>query len=346
MALVNQNDRDIYYTNVEGDRTRPDRTAPSQGTPPRGQSTPSAGTDDPVFGDTAHGGVRDQRDATPETDTHSLDPSELTTNNMETFVHAMTHPMPYGQPDKQGSIPGLGAGPLEHDEIMDMYNSMTDTFAEHPEWGDLESFGEDKFMALAMVAANGGMGEDFDLESYMGMSEADRDTALANGIANWIDDPQASGKETLTANIGVESMLGTQGGVRDILNIQSIDVLFGYEDDIHANTFFDQNLKADTLLAMDQILENLQEQGEITEDQYFDACASYDARMMNMAWCGNASPRRTPCVPTGTRIIPTWSRTTCCAIFAAICRPTMSRAPRSTNPGIPTSTSSRSITRT
>ena len=128
------------------------------------------------------------------------------------------------------------------------------------------------------------------IQGYRELNEADKTTFLVDKMGQWMDDPDAAGKDTLTANMGVQSMLGgsfREGRTMDVLGIQSVDVLLGSNVDNHVNAFYANNLTGESIAAMDEMLANLQEAGKISEDQYFDAADKYDGKTMTMVAMGN-----------------------------------------------------------
>ena len=216
--------------------------------------------------------VRDERDEVkPVYDTHSFDTVDLSADDVDVIIRDALYPM--------------GDGETVNDDVVREFSSkLINDFGE-----DHAYISENNIQMLALLQENGHLSED-ELRAYVEGSNAERLNIMKTSITNWLDDPNAGGKDTLVANMCVESMLGadlTGNNAVRALEIQSSDILFGSTKDGHINTFFYNGLKGDTLYAANNILENMYAKGDITEDQYFEACESWESKMMSMAACGN-----------------------------------------------------------
>ena len=216
----------------------------------------------------------DVHEVLPDYDTYSFKEVELTENDINTLIHDSLYVM--GE-DKEAVT--------EPEVYREFVNELKE--AQGPD--KVEEISEDNLKMLSILKDNDMLSQE-ELDAYMEGSEEERLEIMKANLTDWLDDPNATGKDTLVANLGVQSMLGDaiEGNTSlKALEIQSIDVLFGSTEDGHVNTFFYNGINGDALYEMNNILENMYENGDIDEDQYLDACESWEAKMMTMASFGN-----------------------------------------------------------
>jgi hypothetical protein len=139
---------------------------------------------------------------------------------------------------------------------------------------------------LGLLDANGMLTED-QLQSFMLGGTDTRDQMMVEGVTAWLNNPDATGKEMFTANMIYQSMEGKRDGSLGILNLQDAAVMFGSKEDGHINMFYDNLLSADSLAMVNDMYEQMYEDGTLSEDDYLDRCEELEDRAYLMSAMGN-----------------------------------------------------------
>ena len=230
--------------------------------------------------------VRDEkRENQPVFDTYSFKNVEIDRDEIKTVVKDITTPRGL---DDASALEHF-AGYVTDETAQEMIDKLK---KDYPDMVDMSL--EDAKM-LRMLEAAGQIDAD-DISEYAQSPTEQRSDYMINQVTEWLDNPDAVNKDIITANLGIQTMLGEQGGsgsTLDILDMQSLDTMLGSTEDNHVNTFFYDNMTAASLYNVNVMLEQMAENGEITEDQYLDACESWEARTLNMAALSNEIQERT-----------------------------------------------------
>ena len=228
----------------------------------------------------------DDSEVRPDTDTHVVEKGDINASNVDVMIQNILYPVAGESEEATKYIEEII---LTEENLGIMNDSLDIIFYTNSE--DLKgrnNLTEDDIKMLTILYnQDPQIVDDAYLEDYIFASDVERKNMLADKVTDWVNNPEATGKNVLTANMIMESLSGSKREVLDILKLESVDVAFGNSDDIHVNTFFNKGLTGETLLMVDQILTSQYESGKITEDQYMDKCEELEDKAYHMAAMAN-----------------------------------------------------------
>jgi len=242
--------------------------------------------------------VRDEFfDVRPDTETGEVLPGTVDPENIDTIVRDATI--------------GLGASAkvdkLLTDKAYDTVeaaNKMREIVAKETGLteNDVTKIGDRNTKMIGILYNTGKLSEE-DLTAYLKADNKGKKEIMAKATVDWLNDPSAGGKGVLTANLALESLYReseasrfTNHGLDDEFNgaalselgLDSVDSVMGAVNDIHVNTYYDDNLSFESLIATDEMIASMVDSGRISEEIAFDMAESNEMRAEMMMAYGNS----------------------------------------------------------